>query len=373
MVRLRATPALGPGFSADAGNEAKMMEQPPRGDIEQDSIDVVGATGQDLREQREALGADLVEIAETLCIRRGFLEALEAGDYDALPGPTYAVGFVRSYANHLGLDGDKLAGQYKIEISGERPTAKLDFFTPVQESRIPRGAMVLVTVLLAFAIYGVWYYMNARDLTFSDLIPEVPPLFGRTAEAPAPPLPADPGATASPQGGPAGEKTASGPVAASGAPPSPEVAMDRQAAVPPPPAASATGAGAVAEIPPPAPAEAAGPPQSAPAEAAAVLAPAPAEAAPAMVSTRIEIRAKADSWVQVRTAEGTLLVTRILGRGTSYAVPPQKGLRLTTGNAGGLEILVDGVPVPPLGPFGAVRHDVALDPERLKAGTALAR
>ena len=92
-----------------------------------------------------------------------------------------------------------------------------------------------------------------------------------------------------------------------------------------------------------------------------------------MVSTRIEIRAKADSWVQVRTAEGTLLVSRILGRGTSYAVPPQEGLRLTTGNAGGLEILVDGVPVPPLGPFGAVRHDVALDPERLKAGTALAR
>jgi cytoskeleton protein RodZ len=67
------------------------------------------------------------------------------------------------------------------------------------------------------------------------------------------------------------------------------------------------------------------------------------------------------------------LVTRILGQGSSYVVPPQKGLRLTTGNAGGLEILVDGVSVPPLGPFGAVRRDVALDAERLKAGTALAR
>ncbi len=359
-----------------------MTEQPPHGDIEQDSIGRLGATGQDLREQREALGADLVEIAETLYIRRGFLEALEAGDYDALPGPTYAVGFVRSYANHLGLDGDKMAGQFKVEISGERPTAKLDFLTPVQESRIPRGAIVLVTVLLAFAIYGVWYYLNARDLTLSDIIPEVPLQFGRTAEAPAAPLPADPGAAASPQGGAAGDKTASGPAAASGAPPPSEVAMDRQAAVPPP-AAPAPGAGAAAPPqsasaeaagpPQSAPAEAAGPPQSAPVEAAAVLPPAPTEAAPAMVSTRIEIRAKADSWVQVRTAEGILLMTRILGQGTSYAVPPQEGLRLTTGNAGGLEILVDGVPVPPLGPFGAVRHDVALDPERLKAGTALAR
>lgn len=344
-----------------------MTEQPPRGDIESDSIGGAGATGQDLREQREALGADLVDIADTLCIRRKFLEALEAGDYDVLPGPAYAVGFVRTYANHLGLDGDKLAWQFKIEISGETPIAKLEFPTPAQESRIPRGAIVLVTVLLALTIYGVWYYMNARELTFADIIPKVPLLLGGKVEAPAVPAPADGDATPAPQRGAAGENTGSGPAASAAAPPPSEGTMDRQAAAPAP------GAEAAAESPPPAPAEAAQPPQSAPVEAASVVSPAPAEAAPAMVSTRIEIRAKVDSWVQVRTAEGTLLMTRILAQGTSYEVPPQKGLRLTTGNAGGLEILVDGVPVPPLGPFGAVRRDVALDAERLKAGTAVAR
>lgn len=355
-----------------------MTEQPPRGDIESDSIGGAGATGQDLREQREALGADLVDIADTLCIRRKFLEALEAGDYDVLPGPAYAVGFVRTYANHLGLDGDKLAWQFKIEISGETPIAKLEFPTPAQESRIPRGAIVLVTVLLALTIYGVWYYMNARELTFADIIPKVPLLLGGKVEAPAVPAPADGDATPAPQRGAAGENTGSGPAASAAAPPPSEGTMDRQAAAPAP------GAEAAAESPPPAPAEAAQPPksapveaaqppQSAPVEAASVVSPAPAEAAPAMVSTRIEIRAKVDSWVQVRTAEGTLLMTRILAQGTSYTVPPLKGLRLTTGNAGGLEILVDGVPVPPLGPFGAVRRDVALDAERLKAGTAVAR
>ena len=63
------------------------------------------ATGRELRDRREARGGDLVEIAETLCIRREFLDAIERGDHGALPGTAYAVGFVRTYARHLGLDG----------------------------------------------------------------------------------------------------------------------------------------------------------------------------------------------------------------------------------------------------------------------------
>jgi len=44
---------------------------------------------------------------------------------------------------------------------------------------------------------------------------------------------------------------------------------------------------------------------------------------------------------------------------------------MRTGNAGGLDIQVDGKSVPVLGPKGAIRHRVALDAERLKAGTAV--
>jgi hypothetical protein len=46
---------------------------------------------------------------------------------------------------------------------------------------------------------------------------------------------------------------------------------------------------------------------------------------------------------------------------------------MRTGNAGGLEIRVDGKAVPGLGPKGAIRHEVALDAEQLKAGTAIRR
>ena len=49
-------------------------------------------------------------------------------------------------------------------------------------------------------------------------------------------------------------------------------------------------------------------------------------------------------------------------------MPPGPTFLLTTGNAGGIELLVDGVAVPPLGGAGAVRRDVPLDAEAIKVG-----
>ena len=88
--------------------------------------------------------------------------------------------------------------------------------------------------------------------------------------------------------------------------------------------------------------------------------------------SRVILRATRDSWIQVHGADNVLLLTRILRAGDSYRVPNRTGLTLMTGNAGALEILVDGEPVPPIGPFGAVRRDVSLDPNRLKTGSAAA-
>jgi cytoskeleton protein RodZ len=95
----------------------------------------------------------------------------------------------------------------------------------------------------------------------------------------------------------------------------------------------------------------------------------PAEV-PAEVSSKIVVRAKTDSWIQIRNESGNLVMTRILRAGDSYAVPPTKGLQLMTGNAGALEILVDGTAVPPIGPFGAVRRGVSLDADNLRKGPA---
>ena len=85
----------------------------------------------------------------------------------------------------------------------------------------------------------------------------------------------------------------------------------------------------------------------------------------------IIIRATAASWVQISDRKRSVLVTRVLKPGDSYEVPDEPGLTMRTGNAGGLAITVSGNPVPSIGPTGAVRRKVALDPRALAAGTAV--
>src|SRR3546814_7028276 len=87
-----------------------------------------------------------------------------------------------------------------------------------------------------------------------------------------------------------------------------------------------------------------------------------------LTDARIVLRAHQDAWVQVRDREGNLLLTRVLRVGDSYQVPNQADLTLLTGNAGGLEISVDGNPLPALGPVGAVRRNIPLDPAALLGG-----
>ena len=66
-------------------------------------------------------------------------------------------------------------------------------------------------------------------------------------------------------------------------------------------------------------------------------------------------------------------LTRVLRSGDSYHVPNQDGLTLLTGNAGGLQIQVDGAALPKIGPIGVVRRDIPLEPTKLLDGSAYRR
>lgn len=75
--------------------------------------------GRILRERREALGLSLQDVQAATKIRLRYLQALEAGETGVLPGAVYARGFVRSYANFLGLDGQELAEAYRRAVEPE--------------------------------------------------------------------------------------------------------------------------------------------------------------------------------------------------------------------------------------------------------------
>lgn len=79
--------------------------------------------GQELREAREARGIKLETIEEETKIRRKYLIALESGKWDEIPGEVYVKGFLRTYANYLGLDGAALVNRYK-ELSRVRVQAE---------------------------------------------------------------------------------------------------------------------------------------------------------------------------------------------------------------------------------------------------------
>ena len=65
--------------------------------------------GSQLRAAREAQSLTLEQVFKATRIKQSFLEAIEANQLQALPGPVQARGFVRSYANFLGLDGELIA------------------------------------------------------------------------------------------------------------------------------------------------------------------------------------------------------------------------------------------------------------------------
>lgn len=141
------------------------------------------------------------------------------------------------------------------------------------------------------------------------------------------------------------------------------------------PTSAPSGAAAEGAAPPavrPSPAK---PPGSAlavpPPASAAPLAPSLPAAAPPSDAPRVVLRFKSDALIQVRERQGPVLLNRVMRSGETWPVPRGGRLLLTTGNAGGTEIVVDGVASPSLGPPGIARRDIPIDADTLRPGAAL--
>jgi cytoskeleton protein RodZ len=130
--------------------------------------------GRLLRRQREEYNQDLRSVAEATRIRYAYLHAIEEGRFGDLPGLTYAVGFVRTYADYLGLDEEEIVTRFKEEVEGLDRRTNLEFPVPVSEGKVPSGAIIALAVILIAVAYGGWYYLSERGQTLTDLVPEVP-------------------------------------------------------------------------------------------------------------------------------------------------------------------------------------------------------
>ena len=528
------------------------MKEPLRMPLEAAEPDLVGPrlvheTGSDdqrpvpsfcdeLREARQRGGYSVADAAHVLRIQEHYLEALELGRFDRIPGTTYTIGFLRSYAGFLGLDPDEMVEAFKREQGLDTKEHRLAFPSPSDSSPKPKFWLILLVLVLAGLAYGGWQYQSTGGQIATDLVDDVStrlteavglgetdvavggaagegeapetaaaasatqgavvateetaaapaeeavaetatapivadvpdpvepePASGasdRAESAPAPAAPrqeepapavtadvvsapADdaeegliPAAEVWDEAGPEGATDVAAPEAAQAGDAPAETAQPADVAVEAPPSEPQVAEVAISDSSPEiaspldfAVAEVGGTSSTSSADsepggstntAAAVTetattdtavvdevasvpaAPEPvADAAPGETAAasssaateeptlpvveadyvpkvygrtnldaRVVITAVDDSWVQIMGPDNELLLTRILHAGDSYRVPDRPGLLMVTGNAGGLEVRVDDAIAPTLGPLGVVLRDIALDPDRLLAGTA---
>ena len=89
------------------------------------------------------LNSRVVELLRVL--RAKYIRALEDEAFEMLPSETYVKGFLRSYAEYLGLDGEEIVRRYKSEATSSDSKQDLTFPTLVPEHGVPGGAIVILS------------------------------------------------------------------------------------------------------------------------------------------------------------------------------------------------------------------------------------
>ena len=334
------------------------------------------AVGRLLRDQREARGQSVADVAQRLRIRPAFIDAIESGRFDQLPGAAYIPAFLRAYATHVGLDPQKVLSAYQLSgaVPIERPVTLPTAAFPMVDRRAPLGLAVLTVILVVAAGYGVWRYLPVEQAMVAEKVPPVPDRLMASPPADAPVAPAaetaaarpsapanvwpttkpEPAKPEAPKTDSAKADSAAVPPSAPGTAPAPAAAVPQTATVPAPAAAPQTAAVPVpptaavpptagipptAAVPPPAlpapapyvspyttpgQAQAAQPPVQPPAATPSITQEATAPprvdaAVPVKRDTLVSVRS--NSWVELRGPNGDVLAQTYVRAGESYTIP----------------------------------------------------
>lgn len=289
--------------------------------LDSTQLEQLQAIGAYLYEVRLAQSRTLEEIAAKTYIPLRLLKALEAGQEQPLPEPVFVQGFIRRYADALGLDGLELAQEFPVQpaIATELKTEYFDNSladlgpTTASEVAIPKGFSMrrpqrsplswLASGAVALFILGGLVYLLGR------MIGSRP-------------------ATVAEQ-----SNSASTTVSTAASPSSPASS----------PAATATPS-PVATIAPATP------------SVAATATPSPRSASPSPVSNapvNVNVSLTADSWLEV-TVDGEVEVSETLPRGTKRSWSAEQAVTIVAGNAGAVQVVFNQAKAQTMGDLGTV-------------------
>jgi cytoskeleton protein RodZ len=276
-------------------------------EIKADSDMVSETVGADLRAARLRMGYDLGSVAQALRIGVDNLRAIEESDLEALPGMTYALGFVRSYADFVDLGADECIRRFKAEIT-QKSELKFSSMTRGEESGFPFATVLIVSIVFLLAGIG-WYVASLALSSERDVVEDYSPDLPQ-AETPLATLPVQE-----------------------------DIAVERPVIVD----------------------------QSSSSDER-IFTPSTAieEAIPDGTAWgsenhdgRLRLRARNDVWVRIE-ADNRVLFERTLLRGDSYTAPNLDEILLATRDAGALDLFVDDTYLGRIGVPGAMSAGLAL-------------
>lgn len=283
----------------------KNIENQENAEVETITVDNDGKIGGMLRDARLKKGLKIPEISKELCIRKIYLEAIEASDYKEIPEFPYGIGFIRSYSEYLGLNSARIVQLYKEETDTRSRDEKYFVLEPVAEATAPNRKYLMISLLSLIAVYFIWFLFNERQNAETDVVVMVEDRIESPSEITDFPLQVEefiPAEAVAPTQNEtlAVIDTTNQPIEAS-----PVVIIKNENFVETP---------AVVVEP------------------AKVIAP---------KSGRIELKIKKETWVEVKDGS-KLYISKVLQPGDSYMIPEGKGMLLSVGKSEGVETFVDG-------------------------------
>ena len=136
---------------------------------ENDDSIPTSTVGDRLRAAREKKKLSLDDIATQTRIPLRHLQNLEAGDWSALPAPTYTMGFAKSYASAVGLDRTEIGDDLRAEMGGQRYEAGVaEVFEPADPARTMPKWLVLAAIGGIILVVVLMSWLNNRSLDSDD-------------------------------------------------------------------------------------------------------------------------------------------------------------------------------------------------------------
>ena len=116
--------------------------------------DVLAANpvGDRLRAAREAKGMSLDDVARSTRVPTRHLQHIERGEWDSLPAITYSVGFARSYAKAVGLNGSEVGAELRAQLGGGSSGASASSYEPADPARVPPRTLAIVVAVMAILL-----------------------------------------------------------------------------------------------------------------------------------------------------------------------------------------------------------------------------